>query len=160
MKQIKTISLTGTERAAKDIYTKSGVVLIPAGTVIRKEYVEKLIELGIFAVWIEETQVVSQNNSADLAALEKIIRQDCEEQIKHTMEKFYISQSNELAEVKKIAENIIMEVISNPEVLLNVTGMRNKSEALYTHCVNVCTLSVIFAVKIKMTKRIVKMISV
>ena len=160
MKQIKTISLTGEERAAKDIYTKSGVVLIPAGTVIRKEYVEKLIELGIFAVWIEEVSVVSQTNSAELAALEKIIRQECEEQIKNTMEKFYISQSNELAEVKKIAENIILEVISNPEVLLNVTGMRNKSEALYTHCVNVCTLSVIFAVKLKLTKRLVKMIAV
>ena len=41
MKQIKTISLKGEERAAKDIFTKSGVVLIPAGTIIRKEYVAK-----------------------------------------------------------------------------------------------------------------------
>lgn len=160
MRQIKTISLTGEEKAAKDIYTKSGVVLIPKGSVIRKEYVEKLIELGIFAVWIEER--ISGNNEAnvELAALERVIRQDCEKKIKSTMEKFYISQSHELSEVKKIAESIITEVISNPEVLLNVTGIRNKSEALYTHCVNVCTLSVLFAVKLKLKKSLVKMIAI
>lgn len=160
MKQIKTISLKGEERAAKDIYTKSGVVLIPAGTIIRKEYVEKLIDLGIFAVWVEERGAVPQNNNIDLIVMERIVRQECEEQIKHTMEKFYISQNHELAEVKRIAENIILDVINKPEVLLNITAMRNKNEELYTHSINVCTLSVIFAVKLKLTKSLVKMIAV
>lgn len=161
MKQVKTLSLTGEERAAKDIYTKSGVVLIPSGSVIRKEYVEKLIELGIFAVWVEEKYTIAEDiEGPSMASLERIIRQDCETQIKNTMEKFYISQNNELSEIKRIAENIIMEVISNPEVLLNITGMRNKSEALYTHSVNVCILSVIFGVKLKLIKNLVKMIAV
>lgn len=161
MKQVKTLSLTGEEKAAKDINTKSGVVLIPAGSVIRKEYVEKLIELGIFAVWVEENySFANEIEGPSMASLERIIRQDCEEQIKNTLEKFYISQNNELSEVKRIAENIIMEVVSNPEVLLNITSMRNKSDALYTHSINVCILSVIFAVKLKLTKNLVKMIAV
>ncbi len=161
MKLVKTSALVGDERLARDVSTKSGVVLIPTGSILRKDYIEKLIELGVFSVWIEEKAGAGEvYGKSDLISLERLIKKDCEEQIKSTMEKFYISQSDELSEVKKIAENIISEVLSSPQVLLNITGMRSKSEALYVHSVNVCIMSVIFAVKLKLTKRLTRMIAV
>ena len=42
MRRIKTEQIRGREILAKDIYSAGGVVLISEGTILKKEYIEKL----------------------------------------------------------------------------------------------------------------------
>ena len=58
-----------------------------------------------------------------------------------------------------MAEEIIDSVISEPDVINSMTEIRNVSTDLYTHCISVCSLSTIMALKLKMTKKQVKNIA-
>ena len=51
------------------------------------------------------------------------------------------------------AERIIESVLSEPEVINNITEIRNLSTDMYTHCINVCTLSTIMALRLKMSNK-------
>ena len=49
-----TEQIKGCEILAKDIYSDGGVVLISEGTILKKDYVEKLLELKITDVFVED----------------------------------------------------------------------------------------------------------
>lgn len=51
-------------------------------------------------------------------------------------------------------------VIEEPEVITNITEMRNISTDMYTHCINVCALSTIMALRLKMSEKQVRNISI
>ena len=57
------------------------------------------------------------------------------------------------------AERIIESVLSEPEVINNITEIRNLSTDMYTHCINVCSLSTIMALRLKMSDKQVKNVS-
>ena len=52
MRRIKTEKIKGWEILAKDIYSSSGVVLISKGTILKKDYVEKLLELKVTDIFL------------------------------------------------------------------------------------------------------------
>ena len=54
MRRIKTEQIKGREILAKDIYSDGGVVLISEGTILKRDYVEKLLELKITDVFVED----------------------------------------------------------------------------------------------------------
>ena len=56
-------------------------------------------------------------------------------------------------------ERIIESVLSEPEVINNITEIRNLSTDMYTHCINVCSLSTIMALRLKMSDKQVKNVS-
>lgn len=60
MKFVKVETLTGNEYLGKAIRSKSDVVLIDEGTQLKQEYIDKLVELGIFSVFIKSEEEVSQ----------------------------------------------------------------------------------------------------
>ena len=57
------------------------------------------------------------------------------------------------------ANKIIDSVLSEPEVLESVTDIRNISTDMYSHCINVCVLSTILALRLKMNERQVRNVS-
>ena len=50
-------------------------------------------------------------------------------------------------------------MLSEPEVINNITEIRNLSTDMYTHCINVCSLSTIMALRLKMSDKQVKNVS-
>ena len=58
MKIVATLDLKGGEVLARDIINQSGVILIPNGTTIKKEYIEKLVEIGENIVYIKNDEIV------------------------------------------------------------------------------------------------------
>ena len=54
MKQKRLLDLKGGEILAREIMTSDYQVVLPAGAILRKEYLEKLNELGITEIYIEE----------------------------------------------------------------------------------------------------------
>ena len=85
MRRIQSKQITGNEVLAKDIYTRSGVILISAGTVLKKEYIGKLQELGITDIFVQDE--ISKEISLEQITEEKIGYQ-CMEQVRTMIEKF------------------------------------------------------------------------
>ena len=53
MKQKRLLDLKGGEILAREIMTSDYQVVLPAGAILRKEYLEKLNELGITEIYFE-----------------------------------------------------------------------------------------------------------
>ena len=106
----------------------------------KTEYNNKYIENHIYNV--EETA----NNSRTI--------------IKNVLEKHIYRHNSDLKVIGEQAEKIIESVIEEPEVITNITEMRNISTDMYTHCINVCALSTIMALRLKMSEKQVRNISI
>lgn len=106
----------------------------------KTEYNNKYIENHIYKV--EETVI----NSRTI--------------IKNVLEKHIYRHNSDLKIIGEQAEKIIESVIEEPEVITNITEMRNISTDMYTHCINVCALSTIMALRLKMSEKQVRNISI
>lgn len=106
----------------------------------KTEYNNKYIENHIYKV--EETAINSRNI------------------IKNVLEKHIYRHNSDLKIIGEQAEKIIESVIEEPEVITNITEMRNISTDMYTHCINVCALSTIMALRLKMSEKQVRNISI
>lgn len=80
--------------------------------------------------------------------------------MKSVLEKHIYKHNSNLKLIGKEAEKIIESVIEEPEVITNITEMRNISTDMYTHCINVCALSTIMALRLKMSEKQVRNISI
>lgn len=157
MRIISVDSVKGHELLAKDIVNDSNSILIPAGTVVKKEYVNRLKELNIEYIYIEDEigQGVSLTESLELQ-----IKEQCQEAVRQILTKYSYHTDNELEEIINIADEIIYDIMREPEVMYNLSSIRNKSEGTYSHSLNVCALSVILAFKLKLPKQKVREIAV
>ena len=54
MRAVNVESIRGSEMLAKDIISDSGIILMSEGTIVKKEYKNKLIELGITNIFIKD----------------------------------------------------------------------------------------------------------
>lgn len=106
----------------------------------KTEYNNKYIENHIYKV--EETAINSRTIK------------------KNVLEKHIYRHNSDLKIIGEQAEKIIESVIEEPEVITNITEMRNISTDMYTHCINVCALSTIMALRLKMSEKQVRNISI
>lgn len=157
MRIISVDSIKGTELLAKDITGSSNSVLMAAGTTVKREYVKRLKELGIEFIYVEDD--IAQG--VDLTeSLEIQIKEQCQEAVRDILLKYSYQNASELEDIKVIADEIIYDIMNEPEVMYNLSSIRNKSEYTYSHSLNVCALSVIIAIKLKLPKSKIREIAI
>lgn len=144
MRRIKTEHIKGSEILARDIYSTNGAVLISEGTILKKDYVDKLLELKITDVFVEDD--ISKDIQAQDITEEKISEQ-CREKLKDTIERFSYAGEEELKELSKITTEIMEGVLLQDEVIYTISNVRNYSKSLYEHSLSVAALSVLIAVR-------------
>lgn len=144
MRRIKTEKIKGHEILAKDVYSTSGVVLISEGTILKKEYVDKLLELKITDVFVEDE--ISRDIHVQDITEEKISEQ-CTEKLKDTLERFSYATGEELKELSKVATEVMEGVLLQDEVIYTISNVRNYSKSLYEHSLSVAALSILIAVR-------------
>lgn len=157
MRRVLIQSIRGNELLAKDIISENGIVIMSKGTVVKKEYIPKFISLGIYDLYIEDEYsegIYIEEN------IEDTIKEHHQEIMKNIIDKYSFQGYGELEDIKGIADNIIKDILSQPEVLFSISGMRRRSESLYSHSISVCALSVVLALRMKLSKVKVKEIAV
>jgi putative nucleotidyltransferase with HDIG domain len=157
MRIISVDSVKGHELLAKDILNDSNSVLMTAGTIIKKEYISRLKELDVEYIYVEDefAQGVSLTDSLELQ-----IKDQCQEAVREILTKYSYHTDGELEEIILIADEIIYDIMLEPEVMYNLSSIRSKSEGTYSHSLNVCALSVILALKLKLPKKKVREIAI
>lgn len=149
--------IKGNELLAKDIINYNDMVLMTIGTTVKKEYVNRLKDLGINYIYIEDEIGKGVNLTS---SLEMQIKEQCQEAVKEIILKYSYQNDSELEEIKKIADNIIQEIMSEPKVIYNLSCIRDKSESTYSHSINVCALSVILSSRLNLPKAKIKDIAI
>jgi HD-GYP domain-containing protein (c-di-GMP phosphodiesterase class II) len=157
MRIISLDSVKGNEMLAKDIINNNDSVLMTTGTIVKKEYIQRLKELDIEYIYVEDEFAEGVNLTE---SLELQIKEQCQKAVREILQKYSYHYASELEDIKYIADDIIYDVMMEPEVIYNLSSIRNKSESTYSHSLNVCALSVILALKLKITKSKIREIAI
>lgn len=157
MRKINVEAIQGNEILAKNIYSNMDTILIPEGALLRKEYVFRLKELDIDSVYVED-EISKGVNTEEITEMQ--IKKECAKQLNIAFEKTFCNSKAEMAEIKEVAGKIIDDLLKQPEIIFCVSGVRNKSEMLFSHSINVCAMSVFLAIRMKLCKKMVEEIAV
>lgn len=150
MRKILIENIKGNEILAKSIYSNLDTILMPQGTKIKKEYVEKLKNLSIESIYVEDD--ISQGIKIE-EITENYIKDHCQKIIAKTIDRYTYSGNMEKEDIKTIITEIMDDILKQPEVIFNVAGVRQKNEETYSHCLNVCALSILISLRMKLPRR-------
>lgn len=150
MIKIKVNNLKGNEVLAKHVLSATGIELIAAGTVIKEEYIEKMKILQIEEVFIEENDISKKEEGFNL--LTEVVKEESIVIVKNVLEKHIYKNTSDLDELCQVADDIINNVMSEEEIMSQVTNIRETKRDLYSHSLNVCALSTVLALKIGYSK--------
>lgn len=156
MKAIPIDAIQGGEILARDLYMDNGAILMTKGTVLRTAYKERLHSMGCTMVMIAE----DENSAPADSVTEKKIQKHCQESVRMVIDKYSYGVDAELNAIAKAAEDIMEDVLSEPKVLYNVSRVRDKSNSIYLHSINVSALSVLIGMKMRLPERRLKNMAV
>lgn len=140
-------NLSGGEILARAVMTMDYQVLLSEGTILRKEYIEKLSELGIREVYIKE-----KVNTEEVVLLRNEVEEDFKNKVKTIIEKHTYTHSKELVELSKTADNIITNILEEEELVEKIYDIKERSADIYEHSITVCSLATLTSLKMKLSK--------
>ena len=149
MKKYNVQDIRGGEVLAKPLMTSSYRVILSENAVLRKEYIERLKELGFQKIYIKE-------ENADRRDAQEIryVRQDVEtsfrKKVKAILESHVDLDNDDLRELNQVAEDIIYSILEEEDVIESVIAIKERSADIYEHAVNCCVLAVILSARMKL----------
>lgn len=148
--------LMGNEVLGRPILSPNYQVILPAGAVIRPEYVDKLIELGIQSVFVRDEEVDSE--SKDILKAE--VKKQMADKVKSVMERHTYQGNDELSALAAEADAIIETILDEDQILDRMLDIKDRSTDVYEHSLNVCTLAILMSLKFGLKKTVVHDIGV
>ncbi len=145
MREVLVSELQGNEVLGLPVIAGNDTVLVHADVILKNEWICKLQEYGIEKVFVKSVPGTSD------FTMEETKEHACGI-VKKIFERHIYKQDGELKEVAREAANIVNEILENPAVMNELTEVRKVSTDVYSHCINVCTLSVIMAVRLRMSR--------
>ena len=150
MKLCKVSDLKGGEVLAKAILTPELRILLSEETKLRPDYIEKIKELGISEVFIKEEEHVHAEEVVLLKTNVEIFFRD---RVKSILEKHTYNKNSELMELSQTADNIIMSILEEDEVVEKIYDIKERSSDIYEHSISICSLATLTALKLKLSKQ-------
>lgn len=147
MRLVDVDSLKENDVIAQDVLTEDYRVLLGRGTVIKDEYINKLVQLEIDTVFIEENSDVEE-----MRVLKTDIEEKVKERVKTILEQHVYQINNQLEEVLREAETIINNVLEDDKVVEKIYDIQERSADLYEHSVNVCAMATLTAIKLELSQ--------
>lgn len=149
MKIAKVSTLKGGEVVAENITFENGMILIPKNTVLKKEYIQSMIEIGIDTIYIKKNSYIKMQEGLffeinNREKLKKIIQETLEE---HTYKKVL-----KLESLVFVANEIIKEIegkVKDENIKIDIIEHNGD---LYEHTFQVCMLTVSVAIKMGLEK--------
>jgi len=126
------------------VFSSNGAILIPEGTQLKKEYAEKLMELNITDVFVQDE--ISKDIYVKHITEEKISEQ-CSKKLRDTLERFSYASGEEYEELSKVTTEVMEGVLLQEEVIYTISNVRDHSQSLYEHSLSVAALATLIAVR-------------
>nr|WP_318685841.1 HD domain-containing phosphohydrolase [uncultured Acetatifactor sp.] len=156
MKLIRIDELKGDEVLAKPIMTWDYQLVLPEGATLKKEYIEKIIELGIFNVYIKEEEL----KQSEILILKSELKDNVRLKVKDILERHTYQNNQELEELSNTADNIIYTMLEEEQIVEKVFDIRERSSDIYEHSISTCSLAILTAMKLNVDKNIIHDIGV
>ena len=132
---------------ARDVMADNYNVFLYKNTILNKKYIGKLKELGIPYVYIQDSIP-----EEEVAVLKKEIEEKSRSKVKEIILKHTYNSGNELQEISKTADNIIVNILEEEEVIENIYDIKERSADIYTHSISICVLATLVSLKLGLDK--------
>lgn len=132
---------------ARTVYSSNGHVLLSKGMPLNPMFIRRLKELGIPALYIQEGYLQNRDEVEDIVS-EKT-RQETRVTVRRLFAEINRNKRVDIGTAKVAVNNIVDELLRNRRVILNLTDIRSHDDYIFSHCVNVCILSVMTAIKLE-----------
>lgn len=136
--------LKGGEVLARNIMTWDYQIILPEGVTIRKDYIEKLRELGVREAYIKE-----EEKAEEIVILKSETEKVIHETVKDILERHTYQNNDELSELSNTADNIISTILEEDQVVEKIFDIKERSADIYEHSISICSLAILTAVKLK-----------
>lgn len=156
MKRCKVDNLTGTEILAKDVFTPEYQVLLSVGMPLKQEYIEKLRELEIKEVYIEDDEPYTKS----VVILKQEVEESFKFKVRSILEKHTYSHTEKLEELCQMADRIITNILEEDKVVEQIYDLKERSSDIYDHSISICSLATIVALRMELPQRTVHDIGV
>lgn len=155
MRLIAIEDVIGDEVLARPIYDIDGRRLLNQGIRLKPSYIQKLHDKGIFNIYIEDS--LSEGIEID-EPLCMQTRLHAKQVLSQELNR--ISKTGELhiQGLVNIVNDIVEEILSSKNELINLKDVRQQDEYLFAHSVNVCVLSTLLSAKLGYNKLKIKSI--
>lgn len=157
MRKLRVDAITGDEVLARDIFSDMDTILMSKGITLKKEYIDRLNALNIKYVLVEDDLA---KGIKEEEIIERHIKEQCQKAVREVLHKFSYCGDAQLVKLKEVAEEIITDLLEQPEIMFTLEGVRENDENNYSHSLNVCALSVFIALRMNLPQPIVKNIAV
>ena len=144
MKLRKIQELNGDEILARNIMTWDYTVILPMGVVVRREYIERLKELGIEEVYVRDKEA----SAHEIVILRTEIDESVKKTVRDVLERHTYRNNGELVELAEAADNIISNILAEDKAIEKVFDIKERIADVYEHSISVCSLSILTALKL------------
>lgn len=155
MKVCSIENLTGEEELARPVMTSDYQILLSAGTKLRKDYIEKLKEIGIREVYVQQ-----KIDTQEVVLLKEEIEESFKIRVKEIIEKHTYNHSDELVELSRTADNIIINLLQEEEVIERIYDIKERNCDIYEHSISICSLAILTSLKLGIPQHIIHDIGV
>ena len=128
---------------ARDVMSDGHNVFLYKNTILNNKYIEKLRNLNIQYVYIQDN--IPQE---EVAVLKKEIEEKSKSKVKEVILKHTYNNSNELKALSETADNIIVNILEEDEVVENIYDIKERSADIYMHSISICVLATLVALKL------------
>lgn len=132
---------------ARDVMADGYNVFLYKNTILNKKYINKMIELNIPYVYIQDSIP-----KEEVAVLKKEIEEKSKSKVKEVILKHTYNNGNELKELSQTADNIIVNILEEEEVVENIYDIKERSADVYAHSISICVLATLVALKLGLDK--------
>lgn len=140
--------IQGNEILARPIMTWDYQVIIPAGAVFRKEYIDRISDLGILEIYVED----DKTEQCEYDILNINVKNSVNKKVRDILERHTYQNNEELEELNSAADNIITTILEDDRVVEKIFDIRERSTDIYEHSINVCALAILTSLKLKVEK--------
>ncbi len=153
MRFVSTNHLRPGSKLAADLTYGKGRVLLRKGKMLTASLIRKIGYLGYQGVYIEddlsEGLDIYDVISSDLRMKASIELQNLFYNVEHNIS---TNAKKHIRSVKSLARDIVDEILSNRQTMINIIDLRNYDDYTYNHSLNVTVLSVVLATELKMNR--------
>ncbi|HCU08210.1 MAG TPA: HD-GYP domain-containing protein, partial [Clostridiales bacterium] len=137
----------------EDLYNDIGELLLAQGSVLTSKNIQSITRLKYTGIYIDDE--ISKGITVESIVSERV-RAKTLKQIKDIFidyEQGGQNLNNNLDAIKLLIENIVDEIYSNQDLLVNLVDLQAYDDYTYNHCVSVAILSIALGVALAMSKQ-------
>lgn len=127
---------------AIDVLNSDYTVLLAADTSLTVEIIARLKQSNVTEVYIRTEDI-----PGEVEILKQDVRKEVHSTLQAVIEKHNFTDNSELSRLSETADVIITNILEEDDVVEKLYDIRRRSADIYEHCISVCSISTLIALK-------------